>query len=382
MTRERWLAGCLGFCVLLASTSALAGAWPITQITTSGFDKRNLVVDGSMVAWTEQPSLGSDTDVFVYEGAGITWLTDDTLNDEGLHAAGGTLAWAKGFGTYNEIMTYRGGTITTITDNGSITSYPETSGTYVTWTSNNDLYVYDGTTVRNVTDDSTTDMHASISGSTVVWSRSGPSNYEIHSYDVETSAILKLTDMTRWCFRPHASGLNVVWAAQQRSGSWPDDLFYRDAGGGVTQLTYHSGPDSALEASISGKRVVWVGTDGNDEEAFCFDADTGIVTNLTDNDTNTEYYVAIDGDLVVYNSPDAAGHDDEIFLYNAATGVTMQLTDNDYHDRMPRISGNTVAWIGDTGTYAQEVFMTVVPEPATLALVAVGLAAVLARRRG
>ena len=95
---------------------------------------------------------------------------------------------------------------------------------------------------------------------------------------------------------------------------------------------------------ISGKNVVWIGNDGNDDEIYFYNHDLGTVTQLTDNDTY-DSNPDIDGTNVVWTAYD--GNDDEVYLYNGSEII--QLTDNDVNDGSPQVSDGNVAWLSYEG---------------------------------
>ena len=101
---------------------------------------------------------------------------------------------------------------------------------------------------------------------------------------------------------------------------------------------------SDREPQISGKNVVWIGNDGNDDEIYFYDDDSGSVLQLTDNDTY-DSNPFIEGDSAVWSSND--GNDSEIYLYDGSS--TIQLTDNDVNDDNPQISDGHVAWLSYEG---------------------------------
>ena len=101
---------------------------------------------------------------------------------------------------------------------------------------------------------------------------------------------------------------------------------------------------SDRSSQISGKNVVWIGNDGNDDEIFLYNHDDASVTQITDNNTY-DNNSQIDGNSLVWSAYD--DNDSEIYLYNGSE--TIQLTDNDVDDDNPQISNGNVAWISYEG---------------------------------
>ena len=101
---------------------------------------------------------------------------------------------------------------------------------------------------------------------------------------------------------------------------------------------------SDRSSQISGKNIVWIGNDGNDDEIYLYDYDNATVTRLTDNDVY-DTNPTIDGNKAVWSASD--GNDTEIYFYNGVK--TIQLTDNDVDDDRPQISDGNIAWLSYEG---------------------------------
>ena len=107
----------------------------------------------------------------------------------------------------------------------------------------------------------------------------------------------------------------------------------------VIKLTKDSLNDFVPQINDNGQ-VVWMGSDGNDNEIFLYDG-TAIIQLTTNSDYDGNPQINNSGHVVWMGSD---GNDDEIFLYDG-TPIT-QLTNNAYTDIMPKINNNDqVVWL-------------------------------------
>ena len=111
----------------------------------------------------------------------------------------------------------------------------------------------------------------------------------------------------------------------------------------IKQITNNAYNDDKPQINDSGY-VVWIGSDGQDNEIFLYDGQT--TKQLTDNSYDDLNPKINDNGYVVWYGSD--GQDYEIFLYDGLT--TKQLTDNSYDDVSPQINNNGyVVWRGYDG---------------------------------
>jgi TolB protein len=87
---------------------------------------------------------------------------------------------------------------------------------------------------------------------------------------------------------------------------------------------------------------------------------------------------AIDGNLVVWADSRNGNHD--IYGYDLAKGVEFPIYVGPGDQYFPAVSGNLVVWESDLNGNVN-IYGTYVPEPATLALVAMGAVAAMLRRK-
>jgi hypothetical protein len=112
--------------------------------------------------------------------------------------------------------------------------------------------------------------------------------------------------------------------------------------GTVVKLTESSLDDLVPKINDSG-HVVWMGSDGNDDEIFLYDGTA--ITQLTNNSYDDDNPQINNSGHVVWEERD--GKNSEIFLYDGNT-IT-QLTDNPDRDIMPQINNNgQVVWLDET----------------------------------
>ncbi len=167
MARSHALRMMGGVLVLVAAAlPALAGPWTVTRLTYTGLDKHDIVTDGSLVAWTELPSLGADEDVFVYEGGAVTRLTDD--------------AWVGSDGHDDEVWLYDAdaGTVLQLTDNDANADYGVClDGDLVAWVGpdpvggDSEIFLHNAATgvTTQVTENAYGDTSPALAGRTLAW---------------------------------------------------------------------------------------------------------------------------------------------------------------------------------------------------------------------
>lgn len=114
-------------------------------------------------------------------------------------------------------------------------------------------------------------------------------------------------------------------------------------GESVSQIAATRGALSQAISSpkISGDKVVWSASDGNDSEIFLYS--NGVTTQLTNNLVD-DLSPAISGNNIAWARFDYSGSypDTEIYFYDGSR--TIQLTNNTVQDGTPVISGTNIAW--------------------------------------
>jgi len=265
---------------------------------------------------------------------------------------------------------------------------PSVSGVEIAWLQNigqdSEVRLFDGVSTILVTENSAIfDIDAHLSAGRLIWKRSvdGLSC----SIERRTAGGTTTVDAAMPCVSEiRVAGPHTIWT-EDANGPL-DDVFVRTDAGAPAQLGesdvsetsprvgdvagtpraawlapggalwYWNGSDAPDEIvpggaslpEMDGARVVWVASDGNDDEIFVYDGAS--VTPLTDNDYDDTEPQVSGSNVAWIGYPDTIA-EGEIFVYDGLT--TLQITDDALDDRAPRVStgsaGPTVAWIKDYG---------------------------------
>ena len=115
----------------------------------------------------------------------------------------------------------------------------------------------------------------------------------------------------------------------------------------ITQL--NDGTIDSFSPQIDGDRVIWAGSDGNDNEIFLYDGSETV--QFTDNNVE-DSAPRLNGDNVVWLSGEDS--QSEVFFNNG--NETIQLTDNLTLDSGPVIDGDNIAW-SSGAVFDRQVFL-------------------------
>ena len=137
------------------------------------------------MVWTgEDGSVDNDREIYLWNGATITQLTDNTTSDYWPDVSGSNVVWYGPDAGDNEIYLWNGATTTQITNNSTEDFYPAISGSNLAWNSYDGhdykIYLWQGGTARVVISSSTQDRFPDISASKVVWEGYDGSDWEIY----------------------------------------------------------------------------------------------------------------------------------------------------------------------------------------------------------
>ncbi len=282
----------------------------VLQITRNNAQDIAPAISGWNVAW-EQQVVSDDLEIYLWNGAEITQLTDNDVLDEDPDIDGSKVVWAQWDGSDREIMLWDGVTITQVTDNTIEDFEPVISGSNVAWYaydgSDHEIYFWDGATTTQVTDNATQDRGPAIFGSTVVWlSTDGLGAESVQRWD--GSQISAVTTEAGLYQSPKVSDAGVVWTGCTKGGGSActagDFEIYFWNGVGTTRITDNSFDD--LDPAIDGNTIVCRGP----LEIYVWGG--SVVTQITNTNIPAKGAPDISGPRVVWSEPTLG--DFEIFL--------------------------------------------------------------------
>jgi len=310
----------------------------------------------------------------------IQQITDNDVDDQFPQISGTDVVWQRRDGLDWDIILYQGGIeLPPLTDNDWDDQYPTISGTNIVWESSaeshTDVVLYNGTTATQWTSDSRHDKRPHISGSNVVWAGWEGDDWEIYSDNISDGpGETQITHNDIQDDDPRISGNHIVW--ESRVGQDLDDweIFFYD-GADITRLTTDSPPVKDLNPDVNAQTVVWQRYEGN-PEIVIWDGQT--IAPIT-NDGLFDVNAAIAEELLVWRHTDGSVVDDYEIVARAG-GNIYQLTNNEFEEGAPGVSGDIIVWEGWDGN-DWEIYMTTLPEPATLFAMIPAWAVLLNRRR-
>ena len=298
--------GIMTLAIIAASmpmTAFAQGSWVITQLNANTGNGIRPRIDGGYVVW--QGHDGHDFEIYLYDGTGVTRVTDNESSDTSSMINGGSVVW---YG-YDE--------------------------------QDNEIYLYDITSrsTTQLTNNSYPDISPQVDGDKVVWQGYIDGDYEVFLYDIATQNTIQLTNNSYADEFPRINGDKVVW--QGFDGHDFEIFLYDIASQITTQITNNAYLDQG--PATDGSKVAWTGYDGHDDEIFLYDIASATTKNVSNNDFADSQSLDIDGGMVVwFGWSDVTDH--EIYLYDG-TG-TIQITDNNYNDNGPRVDGGKITFTG------------------------------------
>jgi hypothetical protein len=306
------------FGLALAPVSAGATEIDAAPLTANAVEDQSPKASDGQVGWLQ--GIGQDSEVRLFDGVTTILVTNNTaIFDIDAQLSEGRLAWKRSVNGLDCSIERRvGGSTATVDASMPCVSEIRVAGPHTIWTEDADGPL-DDVFVR-------TDSAAPV---------------QLGEDDVSESSP-RVGDVAG---TPRAAWLGPDGA-----------LWYWN--GTSTPVEIVSGGASAPE--MDGARVVWVASDGSDDEIFVYDGVS--IVPLTDNDYDDSEPQVSGSHVAWIGFPDTIA-EGEIFVHDGVT--TLQLTDDALDDRGPRVSsgpaGPTVAWIkGDgvtVGGPADEIWM-------------------------
>jgi hypothetical protein len=248
-------------------------------------------VSGTNIVWRSHD--GNDYEIFFFDGATTTQLTDNDVEDVQPDVSGSNVVWLRNVdpGYWNQVVFWDGASETLLGGNVDEHLPPRISGTTVVWaawasepptTNAEEIYRWDGTTTTRLTFNDDFDTYPDIDGSTIVWTRRAD-NYPFPEDDWEVmlhdgTQTHQLTDNDLEDLFPVVRGSSVTWHAGPSDISGPTchppdcDIYVRKDG--VDQrITDNAILDVVPVLSLDG--VAWIGLDrgpnpGSDSEIFYY----------------------------------------------------------------------------------------------------------------
>jgi hypothetical protein len=258
-------------------------------------------------------------------------------------------------------------------------SLPAMSGQFAVWCGDKNgqanLWGYDLLNRQEFSISKTTVLNLAAGGGVAVWGESGnsldPSDplYHppgIYAYDLAAKREIAVSSTGIY---PATDGQYVVWKERD---SYYDYIYGYDLATGqkfkVSQQNAPSvrGPGGP---AISGNYVVWSLEGDNVYTVYGYNLTTGSQFTIGAGSSP-----AIDGNTVMYLN------DNDLYAYDLQTRQsTLVYSGLSCWDTGPQISGQTVVWEDGRGDNPQ-IWVTTIPEPASISLLAVGGLALLRRR--
>ena len=316
--------------------------WKIIQLTDNTTVDQNPRISGSNIVW-EGEGLGSESEIFFWDGSTITQITDNEITDTAQQISGSNIVWQSGVGIDSEIYFWNGVSTTRITNNDTWDTMPQISGSNVCWRGEDgdgvmQVYFWNGSTTRKITHNGATNPQ--ISGSTIVWEGvwDPDTTIDVDVLSWSGSDIVNISDAYGHDERPKISDGNMAWLGYDSSYKRQIHLLI-GSGKYVSDNNYQ-----AQDHQLSGSNVAWWAYDGGNNEIFIWGSLPK--TKISGDNGLDNRYPRISGSNVVWEAKDTSSDNDtDIFYWDPSSGV-IRFTDNDYQDRFPQISGSIIVWHG------------------------------------
>lgn len=217
-------------------------------------------------------------------------------------------------------------------------------------------------------------MLADMSGDLVVWQTEAFPGSQIRGKHLSGGTEFAISS-GQWCENARISGNFAVW--KSNGGLMPMGLFYKNLDTGTETLLSKTGWD----LDVDGNTAVWsenfdgvpaiVARDLLSGETFTFSAGPGVLSR---------HQATISGTKVVWREFINSGRQ-TIMGADLLTGQEFVVDDSPGAAFLPAIDGNLVTWVKPVSSQDQALYGRMIPEPATLSLLALGGLCLLRRRK-
>jgi cysteine-rich repeat protein len=276
-------------------------------------------------------------------------LTSNALEDQFPRVSGDEVSWLEAIGQDSEVRLFDGATTIEVTDNTAVFDIDaQLSAGRLIWKSS-----VDGLSCsieRRVSGGSTNTVDAAmpcvseirVAGPHTIWTEDANGALDDVFVRTDTAAPVQLGESDVSETSPRVGDVagtpRAAWLAPGGA------LWYWAGTGSPVEIV--PGGASALE--MDGARVVWVASDGNDDEIFAYDGVS--IAPLTNNTYDDAAPDVFGGNAAWIGYPDSIA-EGEVFVHDGVG--PLQLTDDAFDDRDPQVSegpaGPTVAWVKDGG---------------------------------
>ena len=245
-----------------------------TQITnSSSFNYNPYVTNDGKIAWSGWDAVGSDNDIFYYDGLTISNIDNNTHPIDlvtGINEAGQVVGILNDStnAANKDTFFFNGTSFTRLSNNivadDNIQLNNAGQSVWEGWDGQDfEIFYHDGTTTTQLTNNIVDDLGSQINDNgQVVWSGAGATGVdgEIFIYDVTTTTTTQITDDNINNVTPeiNASGA-VVWGGD-------GDIFFYD-GATITQVTNNTFIEHSPEISNNGN-MIWLGNIGGKDQLF------------------------------------------------------------------------------------------------------------------